>query len=351
MQWAIMRQRALRPHQSQLVDGASHPCQTTVPELILRKGQPIQVPTMARMDEFNAVRDYLTGLQDRICTAIEAADGQARFVEDCWQREEGGGGRTRVLRDGAVFEQAGIGFSDVAGTRLPPSATVARPELAGASWRAVGVSLVFHPRNPRVPTTHANVRHFRAMRDGQTVAWWFGGGFDLTPFYPVDDDILHWHRTAHALCAPFGGHARYQAHKRWCDEYFHLKHRSETRGVGGLFFDDLNDDFTQDFAYLRAVGDGFLDAYLPIVARRQGDAFGERERQFQLYRRGRYVEFNLVHDRGTSFGLQSGGRTESILMSLPPLVRWEYGYTPEADSEEARLAGYLQPRDWLSELA
>ncbi|HVQ32448.1 MAG TPA: oxygen-dependent coproporphyrinogen oxidase, partial [Lysobacter sp.] len=218
---------------------------------------------------FARVRDYLTDLQDRICAAIEASDGRARFIEETWQRAEGGGGRTRVLRDGAVFEQAGIGFSDVSGSKLPPSATAARPELAGATWRAVGVSLVFHPNNPHVPTTHANVRHFRAMRDGKTVAWWFGGGFDLTPFYPVDEDVLHWHRTARDLCEPFGGDARYAAHKRWCDEYFFLTHRHETRGVGGLFFDDLHEDFERDFAYLRAVGDGFLAAYLPIVDRRR----------------------------------------------------------------------------------
>jgi coproporphyrinogen III oxidase len=300
------------------------------------------------MTDIDAVRDYLTGLQDRICTVLEELDGSARFAEDPWVRTEGGGGRTRILRDGALFEQAGVGFSDVFGTTLPPSASVARPELAGASWRAVGVSLVLHPRNPYVPTTHANVRHFRAMRDGETVAWWFGGGFDLTPFYPFDEDVRHWHRVAHALCAPFG-EQRYDAHKRWCDEYFFLKHRDETRGVGGLFFDDLHTDFGSDFAYLRAVGDGFLDAYLPIAGRRRMTAFGDRERQFQLYRRGRYVEFNLVHDRGTLFGLQSGGRTESILMSLPPLVRWEYGFAAEPESAEAHLQDYLRPRDWLQE--
>jgi len=298
---------------------------------------------------FARVRDYLTDLQDRICAAIEASDGRARFIEETWQRAEGGGGRTRVLRDGAVFEQAGIGFSDVSGSKLPPSATAARPELAGATWRAVGVSLVFHPNNPHVPTTHANVRHFRAMRDGKTVAWWFGGGFDLTPFYPVDDDVRHWHRTARDLCEPFGGDARYAAHKRWCDEYFFLKHRHETRGVGGLFFDDLHEDFERDFAYLRAVGDGFLAAYLPIVDRRRDTPWTDVQRDFQLYRRGRYVEFNLVYDRGTLFGLQSGGRTESILMSLPPLVRWEYGFSPAPGSAEARLADYLRPRDWLGE--
>ena len=304
---------------------------------------------------FEPVRQWTLGLQDRICTAIERVDGAARFVEDAWTRAGsgdllGGGGRTRILRNGAVFEQAGVGFSDVSGTTLPASATAARPELAGAAWRAVGVSLVFHPRNPHIPTTHANVRHFRAEKDGETVAWWFGGGFDLTPFYPFDEDVLHWHRTARDLCAPFG-EDRYPAHKRWCDEYFFLRHRGETRGVGGLFFDDLHEDFERDFAYLRAVGDGFLDAYLPIVERRRDTPHGERERAFQLYRRGRYVEFNLVWDRGTLFGLQSGGRTESILMSLPPLVRWEYGHAPEAGSDEARLADYLRPRDWLAELA
>lgn len=298
------------------------------------------------MNEFDRVRDYLTGLQDRICAAVEAIDGSARFAEDLWQREEGGGGRTRILRDGAVFEQAGIGFSDVSGSRLPPSASAHRPELAGATWRACGVSLVFHPHNPHIPTTHANVRYFRAERDGDVVAAWFGGGFDLTPFYPVDEDVLHWHRTAQALCAPFG-EERYAAQKRWCDEYFFLRHRNETRGVGGLFFDDLDKDFERDFAYQRAVGDGFLDAYLPIAERRKDTPYGEREREFQLYRRGRYVEFNLVYDRGTLFGLQSGGRAESILMSLPPRVRWEYGFTPEPGSAEARLMDYLVPRDWL----
>lgn len=319
------------------------------------------------MNDIDTVRDYLTGLQDRICAAIETADGGAGFIEDAWSRAQGGGpsvlagaeragpklaggGRTRILRNGAVFEQAGIGFSDVSGSTLPPSATAARPELTGASWRAIGVSLVFHPHNPYLPTTHANVRHFRAEREGQTVAWWFGGGFDLTPFYPVDEDVLHWHCTARALCEPFGGQARYEAHKKWCDRYFFIKHRNETRGVGGLFFDDLQDDFARDFGYLQAVGDGFLDAYLPIVAARKDTPYGQRERDFQLYRRGRYVEFNLVYDRGTLFGLQSGGRTESILMSLPPKVRWEYGFTPPAGSAEARLADYLVPRDWLAEL-
>ena len=300
------------------------------------------------MHDFEAVRAYLQSLQDRICNALESTDGGARFREDAWVRAEGGGGRTRILRDGMVFEQAGVGFSDVSGTKLPPSASAARPDRAGAAWRAVGVSLVVHPRNPHVPTSHMNVRHFHATRDGETVAWWFGGGFDLTPFYPVDEDVVHWHRTARDLCVPFGGQARYDAHKQACDAYFLVRHRNETRGVGGLFFDDLHEDADRDFAYLRAVGDGYLDAYLPIVERRRDTPHGDRERQFQLYRRGRYVEFNLVLDRGTLFGLQSGGRTESILMSLPPLVRWEYGYQPEPGSPESRLADYLIPRDWLN---
>lgn len=304
-----------------------------------------------RTPDIQAVTTFLRDLQDRICARIEQLDGGAVFGEDVWEREGGGGGRSRVLKQGAVFEQAGIGFSSVHGEALPAAATTRRPQLAGAAWQAVGVSLVFHPRNPYVPTTHMNVRFFQAQpREGGTV-WWFGGGFDLTPFYPFDEDIRHWHRVARDLCEPFGGEARYQAHKRWCDEYFFLRHRGETRGVGGLFYDDLNEDgFPACFAYTRAVGEGFLDAYVPIVERRRDRPWGERERQFQLYRRGRYVEFNLVFDRGTLFGLQSGGRTESILMSLPPLVRWEYGFRPEPDSPEARLADYLRPRDWLREL-
>jgi coproporphyrinogen III oxidase len=298
-----------------------------------------------------AVRAWLRGLQDRIAAAIEQADGGARFSEDAWTRAEGGGGRSRILREGALFEQAGIGFSEVHGATLPATASAQRPELAGAPWRAMGVSLVFHPHNPYIPTTHMNVRYFEARPADRAPVWWFGGGFDLTPYYPIDADVRHWHQVARDVCAPFGGQARYDAHKRWCDQYFFLKHRDETRGVGGLFFDDLNQDgFAGCFAYTRAVGEGFLDAYLPIVERRRSAPFGERERQFQLYRRGRYVEFNLVFDRGTLFGLQSGGRTESILMSLPPLVRWQYGYRPEPGSPEARLADYLRPRDWLSEL-
>ena len=300
------------------------------------------------MDQIAAVETYLRSLQDRLCAALSDADGAAAFAEDSWQRAEGGGGRSRILKDGALFEQAGVGFSDVSGTTLPASATAHRPELAGAPWRAVGVSLVLHPRNPHVPTSHANVRFFQAMPPGGEPIWWFGGGFDLTPFYPVHEDVLHWHRVARDLCAPFGSD-RYAAHKAWCDRYFFLKHRNEGRGIGGLFFDDLSGDFDPCFAYQQAVGDGFLDAYLPIVQRRRDMPYGEREREFQLYRRGRYVEFNLVWDRGPLFGLQSGGRTESILMSLPPMVRFEYGYQPEPGSPEAALQDYLVPRDWLAE--
>jgi coproporphyrinogen III oxidase len=314
---------------------------------------------------------FLRDLQDRVCAALELADGAGHFVEDAWSRDNaitppppspaarardvGGrfatasmpmGGRTRVLKDGAVFEQAGVNYSRVTGNTLPPSATAHRPELAGRSWTATGVSLVIHPNNPHVPTAHANVRYFEADKDGEDPVWWFGGGFDLTPFYPVDEDCVHWHTVARDLCAPFGADV-YPKYKQWCDEYFYLKHRSETRGIGGLFFDDLNaGGFERCFAFLQAVGNGFIDAYVPIVERRKAATYGEREREFQLYRRGRYVEFNLVYDRGTLFGLQSGGRTESILMSLPPRVRFEYGYAPQPGSAEARLADYLVPREW-----
>ncbi|ATP27548.1 oxygen-dependent coproporphyrinogen oxidase [Chromobacterium violaceum] len=296
----------------------------------------------------NAVKSFLLDLQDRICAALEQADGKAQFAEDAWSREAGGGGRSRVLTGGEVFEQAGVNFSHVHGDALPPSASAHRPELAGRRFEAMGVSLVIHPSNPHVPTSHANVRFFIAEKDGEAPVWWFGGGFDLTPFYPQEEDAVHWHTVARDLCAPFGGDV-YPRYKKWCDEYFHLKHRDEARGIGGLFFDDLNEwGFDKSFAFTRAVGDGYLDAYLPIVARRKEQAWGDRERQFQLYRRGRYVEFNLVWDRGTLFGLQSGGRTESILMSMPPLVRWEYGYQPEPGSPEARLyTDFLPPRDWV----
>ncbi|MEJ5209102.1 oxygen-dependent coproporphyrinogen oxidase [Denitratimonas sp. CY0512] len=305
---------------------------------------------MSNLPDQNAVAAWLRRLQDEICDALARADGGAGFIEDAWEREGGGGGRSRVLKQGRVFEQAGVNFSEVHGAALPPSASAHRPELAGAPWSAFGVSLVIHPHNPYLPTTHMNVRYFQARPANAAPVWWFGGGFDLTPFYPFDEDIRHWHEVARAACAPFG-QTVYPEHKAWCDRYFFLKHRDEARGIGGLFFDDLNAwGFERCFAYTRAVGEAFLPAYLPLVERRRDTPYGERERQFQLYRRGRYVEFNLVWDRGTLFGLQSGGRTESILMSLPPQVRFEYSYTPEPGSAEARLAEYLRPRDWLAEL-
>lgn len=293
-----------------------------------------------------AVRTYLLQLQDRICRGLEAEDGGGQFREDAWIRPEGGGGLSRVLAEGQVFEKAGVGFSHVRGATLPASATAHRPELAGKAWEALGVSLVVHPRNPYVPTSHANVRFFVAT-DGAAPIWWFGGGFDLTPYYGFEADAVEWHRSARSALEPFGPHL-YPRFKRWCDEYFLLRHRNEPRGIGGLFFDDFNElGFENSFALLRAVGDAYLPAYQPIVARRKATAYGERERHFQLHRRGRYVEFNLVWDRGTLFGLQTGGRTESILMSLPPLVRWDYGWTPEPGSPEARLHDvFLRPRDW-----
>lgn len=300
-------------------------------------------------DRTAAVKAYLLDLQDRICAALEAEDGQARFREDAWTREGGGGGRTRVLEEGGLIEKGGVNFSHVFGAGLPPSASAHRPELAGRGFQALGVSLVIHPRNPYVPTSHANVRFFSAEKAGQEPVWWFGGGLDLTPYYANEEDCIHWHEAARDACAPFGADI-YPRFKQWCDRYFHLKHRHEPRGIGGLFFDDLNEwDFDTSFAFLRAVGDAYLKAYLPIVQRRKNTPYGEREREFQSFRRGRYVEFNLVYDRGTLFGLQSGGRTESILMSLPPLVRWGYDWQPEPGSEEARLTEYfLTDRDWLA---
>ncbi len=299
------------------------------------------------------VKAYLQALQQTICCALEEADGKERFFEDGWQREPGdhlgGGGISAVLQQGEIFEQAGVNFSHVTGNALPGSATAHRPELAGRAFEAMGLSLVIHPRNPYVPTSHANVRFFIAEKEGEAPVWWFGGGFDLTPYYGFDEDCIHWHKTAKAACAPFG-EAVYPKYKAWCDEYFYLKHRQEPRGIGGLFFDDLNEGgFDSCFEFMQSVGDHYVPAYLPIVKSRCHTEYGERERNFQLYRRGRYVEFNLVYDRGTLFGLQSGGRTESILMSLPPLVRWQYNYQPEAGSEEARLyEEYLKPRDWLA---
>lgn len=306
----------------------------------------VDPPAPKRID-IPTVKSYLLDLQDRICTALEAEDGVGRFCEDSWERPEGGGGRSRMMAEGAVLEQAGVGFSHVHGPGLPPSATAQRPELAGRSFEALGVSLVFHPLNPYVPTTHMNVRVFVAEKPGEEPVWWFGGGFDLTPYYGFEEDAVHWHRTARAACEPFGADV-YPRYKKWCDDYFFLKHRDEPRGIGGIFFDDLNEGgFEHCFGLLRSVGDHFLAAYLPILRRRKDTPHGERERDFQLYRRGRYVEFNLVWDRGTLFGLQSGGRTESILMSLPPLVRWRYGWRPEPGSPEARLyEEFLRPRDW-----
>lgn len=299
-------------------------------------------------DAFNQVLDFFKNLQIDLADTLAEADGTGSFVIDNWSGALGSG-CTRVLKDGAVFEQAGVNFSHVKGNALPVSATRQRQHLAGAPYEAMGVSLVVHPRNPYVPTSHANVRLFVAYPEHASPVWWFGGGFDLTPFYPFEEDVLHWHRVAQAACLPFG-EAVYPEFKQWCDRYFYLPHRREQRGVGGLFFDDLNRwDFAQCFAFIKAVSSAYTQAYLPIVARRKSMLFGERERQFQLYRRGRYIEFNLLCDRGTQFGLHAGGRTESILMSMPPAARFEYQYEPETGSAEAQLAKYLQIHDWLAE--
>lgn len=295
-----------------------------------------------------AVKSYLTGLQQAIVDRLEALDGGS-FIRDEWQRPQGGGGITRLIENGALFERGGVGFSHVFGDNLPPSASAARPELAGRSFQALGVSLVLHPRNPHVPTVHMNVRCFVAEKAGADPVWWFGGGMDLTPYYGVAEDAVHFHRSCRDALEPFGAglHPKYKA---WCDRYFFLKHRNEPRGIGGIFFDDLSaPDFGTCFALLRSVGDHFLPAYAPIVERRRDTAYGERERDFQAYRRGRYVEFNLVFDRGTLFGLQSGGRTESILMSLPPVVHWRYDWTPAPGTPEARLySDFLVEKDWLA---
>ncbi|WP_185234159.1 oxygen-dependent coproporphyrinogen oxidase [Teredinibacter franksiae] len=296
-----------------------------------------------------AVKAYLQDLQNRLCADLAAVDGGDKsFVEDQWQRAEGGGGRSRVFTDGAVIEKGGVNFSHVMGSQLPVSATAHRPELAGRRFEAMGVSLVIHPRNPYVPTSHANVRFFIAEKEGAEPVWWFGGGYDLTPYYGNTQDCTHWHQTAKSACEAFGDDV-YPQYKKWCDDYFYIKHREEPRGIGGLFFDDLNAwGFDKSFAFMRAVGDSYAAAYLPIIERRKNTPWGERERDFQLYRRGRYVEFNLVYDRGTLFGLQTGGRTESILMSLPPLVRWDYNWHPEEGSAEADLyQNFLKPKEWL----
>lgn len=296
------------------------------------------------------VKRYLLNLQQTICTSLEALDGKATFSQETWERPEGGGGLTRVISDGSVFAKGGVNFSHVMGKKLPESATAHRPELAGRDFNAVGVSLVIHPDNPYVPTTHANVRFFIAEKEGSAPVWWFGGGFDLTPYYGFVEDCKHWHEQAHRACQPFG-ETTYAQLKKWCDEYFFLKHRNEARGIGGLFFDDYNTiNFQHSFDLMQSVGDHFIKAYEPIVLRRKNHSFGSREKNFQLYRRGRYVEFNLIYDRGTLFGLQSGGRTESILMSLPPEVSWQYNWHPDEHSEEAKLyTDFLPARDWLAQ--
>lgn len=298
--------------------------------------------------DIEAVKSYLLTLQQNICDALALEDGAKVFEADEWQREQGGGGKSCVMADGAVFESAGINFSHVFGGALPASATAHRPELAGRSFQAMGVSLVIHPKNPYVPTSHANVRFFIAEKAGEDPVWWFGGGFDLTPYYGNEEDVIHWHTMAKQACDPFGDDV-YDKYKKWCDEYFYLKHRDEPRGVGGLFFDDLNEwGFEKSFAFMQSVADHYIKAYQPIVQKRKSMEYGERERDFQLYRRGRYVEFNLVYDRGTLFGLQSGGRTESILMSMPPNVRWRYNWKPEAGTAEAELyEKYLKTNDWI----
>jgi len=299
------------------------------------------------------VRQWLLDLQQRICTQIDALEPAQTFITDDWSYSGGGGGKTRVMEQGDVIEKGGVNFSHVLGEELPAAASARRPELAGRPFEAMGVSVVFHPRNPYVPTSHMNVRFFStrdSSRDAENKepVWWFGGGFDLTPYYPFEEDCVHWHEQARTACMPFGDDV-YAKYKKWCDEYFFLKHRDETRGVGGIFFDDLNEDgFDSSFAFLRSVGDAYSKAYVPIIERRMDTVYGERERSFQCYRRGRYVEFNLVFDRGTLFGLQSGGRTESILMSLPPEVNWRYRYEPEPGTPEARLTDeFLKPRDWI----
>jgi coproporphyrinogen III oxidase len=295
----------------------------------------------------HSVREYLLALQSRICAVLEQEEG-APFIEDAWERPGGGNGITRVLDGGAVLERGGVNFSHVHGDRLPPTATSRRPDLAGSRFEALGLSVVIHPRNPFVPTAHANLRFFLASADGRPSTWWFGGGMDLTPFYGFEKDAVHWHRELRGACLPFGDDV-YPRFKKWCDEYFVLEHRAEARGVGGIFFDDLDTwGFTRTFEFARSIGDHFLPAYIPIVQRRKDTPYSDSEREFQLYRRGRYVEFNLIHDRGTRFGLQTGGRTESILVSMPPRARWCYGWRPEPGSAEEELYNvFLKPRDWV----
>jgi len=295
------------------------------------------------------VKKYLVQLQESICSDLESLDGKAIFEKDYWSKENGNGsGITSVICDGDVFEKGGVNFSIVHGNKMPKSASTLRPELEGRKYTALGVSLVLHPENPYIPTTHSNVRFFVAEEPGKEPIWWFGGGFDLTPFYGFDEDAVHWHKTAKKACLPFGEKV-YSKYKKWCDDYFYLEHRDEQRGIGGLFFDDLNEGgFDRCFEFMKSVGDHFSEAYLPIVIKRKDTPYGKKERNFQLYRRGRYVEFNLIYDRGTLFGLQSGGRTESILISMPPKVKWSYQFQVEKDSEEEKLYNhYLKPKEWI----
>jgi len=296
----------------------------------------------------NAVKSYLLGLQQAICEGLSQVDGSAEFIIDQWDRPEGGSGISRVMSNGNVFEKAGVNFSHVLGKDMPASATATRPELAGRSFEAMGVSLVVHPSNPHVPTSHANVRFFIATKEGADPVWWFGGGVDLTPYYGYEDDCVHWHQIAKDSCDPFGLEL-YPKYKKWCDDYFYIKHRNEPRGIGGLFFDDLFvDGFDKSFSFMRAIGDSYLKAYLPIVNKRKMSEYSAAQKDFQLHRRGRYVEFNLVYDRGTLFGLQSNGRTESILMSLPPQVKWSYDYQVAESSKEAELySSFLINKNWL----
>lgn len=305
-------------------------------------------PLILPPNAIKRVKTYLLELQNNLCNTLEQLDGKGHFIQDRWERSEGGGGISCVLTGGQIFSKAGINFSCVTGATLPPAATAARPQLAGCQFTAMGVSLVFHPDNPYVPTTHANVRFFIADKEGCPPCWWFGGGFDLTPCYGFEEDCRHWHQTAKDACQPFGD-SLYPRFKAWCDSYFYLKHRQEARGIGGLFFDDYDElGFEASFGLTQNIGDHFIKAYAPIVNKRKNSPFGPHEKAFQLYRRGRYVEFNLIYDRGTLFGLQSGGRTESILMSLPPEVHWIYNYQPEVGSAEEQLySQFLPQRNWL----
>ena len=294
------------------------------------------------------VKKYLIELQQSICSEVELIEGGAKFAQDSWTRDDKrGSGLTNILSNGNIFEKGGINYSIITGDKMPKSATALRPELEGRKYTALGVSLVLHPENPFIPTAHANVRFFIAEEQGKNPIWWFGGGFDLTPYYGFDEDAVHWHQTAKKACMPFGEDV-YPKYKKWCDDYFYLSHRDEQRGIGGLFFDDLNSGgFDECFDFMKSVGNHFSEAYLPIVKKRINTPYTESEKDFQLYRRGRYVEFNLIHDRGTLFGLQSGGRTESILMSLPPKVKWSYQFKAKPNSEEEKLTSYfLKPRDW-----